>query len=97
VARTAEGKVKDRVRALLLKHEVHYFMPVQNGYGAAALDYIICSKGRYAQIETKAGLGGMTPRQATVALQVHEAGGKAFLINESEMLFAELVLWLALD
>lgn len=72
-------------------------MPVQNGYGAAALDYIICAGGRYAQIETKAGEGQMTPRQNAVAIQVENAGGNAFLINETEESFARFALWLALD
>ena len=97
MARTKEGKVKARLSKLLGFYGAYYFMPVQNGYGAAALDYIVCSGGRYAQIEVKAGDGEMTPRQQTVAILVENAGGNAFLINDTEESFTRLTEWLALN
>ena len=90
MARTPEGKVKDRIRALLIKNNVLYFMPVQNGYGAPALDFIICAGGRYAQIETKAGEGVMTPRQAAVAIAVENAGSIAGMILTTEAVISEI-------
>lgn len=36
---TPESKVKTKVKALLDKYDVYYFMPVQTGIGAAGLDF----------------------------------------------------------
>ena len=97
MARTPEGKVKDKLRKILGFHEVLYFMPVQSGYGAPALDYICCHKGRYFQIEAKAGHGVMTKRQETIARMVEEAGGSAFLFNEDPETRERLTRWLEQD
>lgn len=94
MASTPEAKVKRKLSKLLGFYNVNYFMPVQSGYGMPALDYICCHKGRYCQIETKAALGSMTPRQANIARMVEQAGGKAFLINESDETWTLLVNWL---
>jgi len=95
MARTPEGKVKDRLKKEVLDpYEVNYFMPVQGGYGAPALDYICCYKGKYFQIETKTGSKEMTPRQKTIAMQVARAGGMAFLINDDGWTWRTLVKWM---
>ena len=94
MASTPEGKVKRKLSKLLGFYDVKYFMPVQSGYGSPALDYICCHKGRYLQIETKAGHGVMTPRQLQIAKGVERAGGVAFLINEDETTWTILVEWL---
>lgn len=36
---TPEGKIKHDISKALTRDGVYYFMPVQNGYGAAGLDY----------------------------------------------------------
>src|SRR6516164_4237640 len=36
---TPEGRVKDKIDAILAKYAVYYFKPVQMGIGAAGLDY----------------------------------------------------------
>lgn len=97
MSKTPEGKVKAKITELLQLHKAHYFMPVQGGYGAPALDYIVCSKGRYAQIEAKAGNGKMTPRQHAIAMHVERASGVTFLINEDPTSMGRLAIWLALD
>lgn len=89
--------MKDKLRKLLGYLDVLYFMPVQSGYGAPALDYICCYKGRYFQIEVKAGHGVMTPRQEMVARQVEQHGGSAFLINEDPETWERLTKWLEQD
>ena len=93
---TPEGKVKDRVRAVLKAHEVYYHQPVMNGMGAPSLDFICCSRGRYFGIETKAGNKVTTPRQALTAESIATAGGKVFLINETSGM-DELQEWLRND
>lgn len=80
---TPEGKVKERVKQLLKQYGVYWHMPVQNGMGAPSLDLICCAKGRYLAIETKAGNGKPTARQAQTIQQIQLAGGRAFVINET--------------
>jgi hypothetical protein len=49
---TPEGKVKARVKRALaaLPGKVYSFMPVQTGYGAPTLDFLICYRGRFFAI-----------------------------------------------
>ena len=81
---TPEGKVKAQLDRALAKYgdELHVFKPVQNGMGSPALDYIICYRGHYAAIETKAGSGQMTARQNITADRLSLAGAAVFLVNE---------------
>lgn len=81
---TPEGKVKDKVKAVLKKHKAYWHCPVQNGMGAPSLDFIGCSNGRYFGIETKAGNKQPTPRQALTMQAIIASGGQVFLINEIE-------------
>lgn len=81
---TPEGKVKDRVKAVLKKYNAYWHCPVQNGMGAPSLDFIGCCNGMYFGIETKAGSKQPTPRQAITMKTIEAAGGKVFLINELE-------------
>ena len=64
---TPEGKVKRDVDALLAKYPVYVFKPVQQGLGAAGLDYhcVICVNGSPVAffIETKRPGGKPTDRQ----------------------------------
>jgi hypothetical protein len=82
---TPEGKVKARLDRVLSGYgdDLHIFKPVQNGMGSPALDYIICYKGRYASIETKAGDKQFTPRQKLTADRLQLAGAAVFLVNET--------------
>lgn len=81
---TPEGKVKANLDRVLSKYgeELHVFKPVQNGMGSPMLDYILCYRGQYAAIETKAGAGEMTPRQKLTADRLRLAGAAVFLVNE---------------
>lgn len=93
MARTPEGAVKDKVKALLKEHGAYWHCPVQNGMGAPSLDFICCHRGRYFGIETKAGNKKPTPRQETTINQIRLAGGLAFVVNEVSGL-DDLEYWL---
>jgi len=92
---TPEGKIKKAVRDLCKSYgpECHLFMPVQNGMGSPALDFIGCYRGRYFSVETKAGTKDMTPRQEQTAKALRVAGAAVFLVNAVEGL-AGLRGWL---
>jgi hypothetical protein len=82
MAKTPEGKVKDRVKKLLKEYNAYYHMVVTNGMGEPTLDFIGCYLGRFFAIETKAHNKQMTPRQELTAFAMREAGGAVFLIND---------------
>ena len=79
---TPEGKVKNKVKALLKEHGAYWHCPVQNGMGAPSLDFIGCHRGAYYGVETKAGNKQPTPRQETTISEIRKAGGLAFVVNE---------------
>lgn len=56
-------------------------MPVPYGYGASTLDYLICMRGRFIAIETKAPGKKPTDRQKMVIEQIRAAGGATFVID----------------
>ena len=78
-----EKKVKDAIKKLLVAHGCYYFMPVQSGYGSAALDFICCIRGRFFSIEAKAPGKHPSPRQELIISNINEAGGTTFVIGES--------------
>jgi len=94
MALTPEGRVKKRVKEVLEKYGAYYFMPVQNGMGKPSLDFIVCHKGRFAAIETKAGTKSMTDRQVATSDEMRLAGAAVFLINE-QYGWLELACWLS--
>jgi hypothetical protein len=81
MSRTAEGVIKDQVKALLKKHKVYYHMAVLNGMGAPSLDFICCHDGRYIAIETKAPGKKPTPRQEITMNEIAFAGGFVFVVS----------------
>lgn len=93
MATTPEGKVKAKVSRILRDTpNLYYFMPVPGGYGESTLDYIVCHKGRFASIETKAPGKKPTPRQNMVAEMMRRAGGTVFVIDGDT---SELEEWLS--
>lgn len=77
-----EKVVKVRVKKMLKEYGAYWFMPVQTGYGASALDFYGCHKGRFYSIETKAPGKKLTPRQELVMDSINIAGGVVFVIGE---------------
>ena len=80
---TPEGKVKAKLKARLntLPEPVYQFWPVQQGLGASTLDCLLCYKGCFHAIETKAPGKHLTPRQEVIANTIREAGGVVFRVD----------------
>lgn len=79
---TPEGKVKAKVKRLLDKYKARYeFWPVPYGYGASTLDCLICYRGKFIAVETKAPGKKPTDRQKMIIEQIRAAGGAVFVID----------------
>tara|TARA_R110002167_G_scaffold117114_2_gene292802 strand:- start:11230 stop:11565 length:336 start_codon:yes stop_codon:yes gene_type:complete len=96
---TPEGAVKKKIKAMLNKHGVYSFMPVQNGMGAAALDYhcAVPPAGLALMVEAKAPGKKATLRQEVTMQQMESAGARTIVIDgdnmdELEELIATMVL-----
>ena len=85
---TPEGKIKARVKKLLDQYPGHYkHMPVVSGYGKPSLDFIICFRGAFIAIETKASeKEEPTNRQRVTMNEIHNAGGLVFVIYDETTL-----------
>lgn len=79
---TPEGKVKAKVKKILAQHDAYFFMPVQTGYGATTVDFLVCVYGFFLGIETKAGKGKVTDRQEDVMQEIKNAGGFSLVVRE---------------
>jgi hypothetical protein len=91
VSSTPEGKVKDDVKRYLRSIGAYFFMPVQTGYGATALDFFVCYRGRFYGIETKRrGVTKVRPLQDAVIKQIEAAGGEAFVADRVETVMVEI-------
>lgn len=88
---TPENAVKKVVDALLKKYGCYYEKPVPGGFGKSGLDYIVCHRGRYASIETKASGKKPTPRQELTINAIRAAGGRAFVVAGDDGL--DLLEW----
>lgn len=90
---TPEGKIKREVKkhfalCLAAGHPVHYFMPVQTGYGKRDLDFNCTINGYALRIETKAPGEDLTGPQRLIAKAVYEAHGTVFIVSNDEGLQA---------
>lgn len=86
MARTPERVVKDKVRKLLDELGCYYVMPVTGGYGTqGAPDFLVCHRGRFIGIETKAGKGRTTTLQELNLSKIRNAGGVALVIYEDDI------------
>ena len=86
MAMTPEGKVKKAVRQVLDSVGAYYVMPVTGGYGnQGAPDFLVCHKGLFYGIETKAGKGKTTALQELNHKKIREAGGVALVVRESDI------------
>jgi hypothetical protein len=93
VTRTPEGKVKDAINAVLKKNGAYYFCPVQNGLGAAGLDYHCCIGPFAFFVEAKSPGKEPTPRQKKLIAEHRARGTKVFVID-SALGAMELDRWL---
>ena len=87
MALTPEGKVKDRVKAVLKRRGVWYCMPRGQTYGRAGIpDFLCCHKGRFIAVETKAGRGKATPLQLRELRDIfRNHQGIALIIREDNL------------
>jgi hypothetical protein len=83
---TPEGKVKDKVKKILKELKAYYIMPATGGYGiSGAPDFVVCYDGMFFGIECKAGDNQPTALQLKHLSDIRDAGGKSFIINESNI------------
>lgn len=96
---TPEGRVKGKVNRALkaLGADVWRFMPVQSGFGTPALDYLLCIKGRFIAIETKAPGKKLTPMQEGTKAAIEAAGGIVFVVWDETSLEIAMKIILALE
>jgi hypothetical protein len=87
MASTPEGKVKDACKKFLKERGAWFFMPVSNGMGQVGIpDIIICYKGFFVAIETKAPgrKNNTTPNQVRVIEAIRNAGGFSWVVDNPD-------------
>ena len=90
---TPEGKVKAKLKTMLDKLGVYYFMPATGGYGRSGIpDIIGCHNGVFFAIECKANGGKTTALQDRELKRIGEAGGFTLIVDESNV--ASVPTWL---
>ena len=83
---TPEGKVKEKVKAVLKRRGVWYCMPRGQTYGRAGIpDFLCCHKGRFIAVETKAGRGRATPLQMKELKDLFRHQGIVLIVREDGM------------
>lgn len=93
MAKTPEGLVKEKIKALLKQYGAYYRLDVKTGLATNGdPDFDVCHAGRFAGVEAKAGKGQPSALQYARLLEIQRAGGAAFVINETNM--ADLKFWL---
>lgn len=93
MAATPESKVKAKIKALLATYNIYYAMPIGSMYGNAGVpDFLCCVNGQFLAIEAKAGKGTTTALQDRHIRQIHQAGGRALVVNENNLTALESLL-----
>ena len=93
MAQTPEGKVKKSVRQVLDGLGAYYVMPVTGGFGRqGAPDFLVCLKGKFFGIETKAGKGKLTTLQEMNLKKIIDCGGVALVVREDDVKYLPSLL-----
>ena len=93
MAQTPEGKVKKSVRQVLDGLGAYYVMPVTGGFGRqGAPDFLVCLKGKFFGIETKAGKGKLTTLQKMNLKKIIDCGGVALVVREDDVKYLPSLL-----
>ena len=80
---TPEGKVKAKLKTMLDKLGIYYFMPATGGYGRSGVpDIVGCFDGMFFGLECKAGKNKPTPLQERNLEEIGNAGGIQMVVNE---------------
>ncbi len=90
---TPESKVKAKIHALLKAHgayAVNYIGGISANNGTP--DILACLHGRFIGIEAKAGKNKPTDLQTLNLKRIHEAGGLALVVNETNLNVLEVML-----
>jgi hypothetical protein len=100
---TREGKVKNRVKAFLHSRRVQslvdpienaagfYWMPVVGVFGAPFVDFMICYRGAFIAVETKAtGREKEYTRRQEIILRMVLEGGGRITKGDAETVIPEL-------
>lgn len=83
---TPEGRVKEKVKAVVKKLDCYFTMPVTGGYGNSGVpDFLICYKGRFIAIECKAGKNEPTALQLAHLKTITDHGGVSMVVNEENV------------
>ena len=83
---TPEGKVKARVKKILVDLNAYYTMPHGAGYGNAGVpDFLVCYKGRFIGIECKANGNKPTALQMFNLCEIRRCGGTGLVIDETNV------------
>ena len=78
-----EAWVKDRVKDILNARKAYYFMPPASRFGKSGVpDFIVCYKGLFIGIETKARGNVPTELQEEQMRLIRGAGGVSMVIDE---------------
>ena len=86
MALTPEGKVKEKVKKILKRRGVWFFMPRGTTFGTAGVpDFICCHEGRLLAIETKAGGGQPTKLQLNALRSILNHAGCALVVRETNV------------
>jgi hypothetical protein len=79
-----EKTVKEAVKKRLNELGAYHFWAVQMGLGGVTLDCLVCYKGTFYGIETKAPGKKPTLRQEITMQKIRDAGGEVFVIDNIE-------------
>ena len=89
---TPEAKVKAKVKRALANYpDAYTYMPVPGGFGAVSLDFLICFRGQFIAVETKAPGKKPTKLQEVTMAAMRRAGAKVFVIDGSADTMAPLL------
>lgn len=90
---TPESKVKAKIHAMLKArgaYAVNYIGGISANNGTP--DILACLQGRFIGIEAKAGKNKPTDLQTLNLKRIHDAGGLAMVVNETNLSVLEVML-----
>lgn len=83
MAKTPEGKIKDKVVGILKEEGVYYFFPATHGFGRSGVpDIVCCVNGYFLAIEVKAGTNKPTALQVREIEAIRRCNGVAVVAND---------------
>jgi len=90
MASTPEGKVKDKIKAILKSYapQVYYFMPAMGSFGKSGVpDIIVCVNGSFLAIEVKADKRKNPPTALQVKnmTEIKEARGAVLVVDANDL------------